>query len=137
MAGRSWREVLQALAIITPIITKHNSDSIDIYFLNHKSKDTGKPSEGVAATGYRSIKRAITITEIFERVRLLGGTPTSIRVHNILRPYLAKLEKIIRESKEFKLINLIVLTNSVPSDDIELVLLSAAKKLDRLNAPPF
>ena len=58
-------------------------------------------------------------------------------MYNILRPYLAKLEKVIRESKEFKLINLIVLTDSVPLDNIELVLLSIARKLDRLNTLLF
>ena len=58
-------------------------------------------------------------------------------MYNILRPYLAKLEKAIGEGKEFKLINLIVLTDSVPLDDIELVLLSIARKLDRLNTPLF
>jgi hypothetical protein len=76
MAGRSLCEVLQALATIAPIVTKYDSDGIDIYFLNHKSKDTGEPSKGVAATGYRGVKRAIKITEIFERVRPQGGTPT-------------------------------------------------------------
>ena len=137
MAGRSWREVSQALATIAPIVTKHDSDGIDIYFLNHKTKDAGEPSEGVAATGYRGIKRAVTITEIFERVRPQGGTPTGTRVHNILNPYLAKLEKVMGEGKEVKPMNLIVLTDGVPSDDVESVLLSAAKKLDRLDAPPF
>jgi hypothetical protein len=58
-------------------------------------------------------------------------------VYNILKPYLVKLEKAIGEGKEFKPMNLIVLTDGVPSDDVESVLLSAAKKLDRLDAPPF
>ena len=58
-------------------------------------------------------------------------------MYNILRPYLAKLEKVIGESKEFKLINLIVLTDSVPLDNIELVLLSIVRKLDRLNTLLF
>lgn len=58
-------------------------------------------------------------------------------MHNILNPYLAKLEKAIGEGKEFKLMNLIVLTDGIPLDNVELVLLSAAKKLDRLNTPPF
>jgi hypothetical protein len=137
MAGRSWREVSQALATIAPIVTKHDCDGIDIYFLNYKSKDTGEPSEGVIATGYRGIKRAVTITEIFERVRPQGGTPTGTRVYNILNPYLAKLEKVMGEGKEVKPMNLIVLTDGVPSDDVESVLLSIAKKLDRLDVPPF
>jgi hypothetical protein len=58
-------------------------------------------------------------------------------VYNILNPYLAKLEKAIRKGKEFKLINLIVLTNSVPLNNVELVLLYVAKKLDRLNTSLF
>jgi len=58
-------------------------------------------------------------------------------VYNILKPYLAKLEKVIREGKEVKLINLIVFIDSVPLDNIELVLLSIVKKLDRLNTLLF
>lgn len=137
MAGRSWREVSQALSTIAPIVTKHDADGIDIYFLNHKSADPGAPAEGVSAGGYRGIKRAATITEIFERVRPQGGTPTGIRVHNILKPYLAKLEAEMAAGRELKPLNLIVLTDGVPSDDVESVIISAAKKLDKLEAPPF
>jgi len=137
MAGRGWREVSQALSTIAPIVTKHDEDGIDIYFMNHKSTNPGVPSEGVAPGGYRGIKRAATVNEIFDRVRPQGGTPTGIRVHNILKPYLAKLEKEVSEGKEMKPLNLIVLTDGVPSDDVESVLLSAAKKLDKLDAPPF
>ncbi|RDW85845.1 hypothetical protein BP5796_04170 [Coleophoma crateriformis] len=137
MAGRSWREVSQALSIIAPIITQHDSDGMDCYFLNHKSTDSGAPSEGAAPGGYRKIRRAETITEIFERVRPQGGTPTGIRIHHILKPYLAKLEIEVAAGREMKPLNLIVLTDGVPSDDVESVLLSAAKKLDRLDAPPF
>jgi uncharacterized protein YegL len=137
MAGRGWREVSQALSTIAPIVTKHDEDGIDVYFMNHKSNDQGVPTEGIAPGGYRGIKRAATVTEIFDRVRPQGGTPTGIRVHNILKPYLAKLEKDMADGKEVKPLNLIVLTDGVPSDDVESVLLSAAKKLDKLDAPPF
>jgi hypothetical protein len=58
-------------------------------------------------------------------------------VHNILRPYLAKLEKAAGEGKEVKPMNLIVPTDGVASDDLESVLLSIAKKLERLDAPLF
>lgn len=137
MAGRSWREVSQALSMIAPIVTQHDSDGIDVYFLNHKSSNPGAPFDGIAAGGYRGIKRAATITEIFQRVRPSGGTPTGTRVHNILKPYLARLEKDIAAEKETKPLNLIVLTDGVPSDDVEAVLLSAAKKLDKLDAAPY
>jgi hypothetical protein len=137
MAGRSWREVSQALSTIAPIVTQHDADGIDVYFLNHKSANPGSPSEGIAPGGYRGIKRAATVNEIFDRVRPSGGTPTGTRVHNILKPYLAKLERDTAQDKETKPLNLIVLTDGVPSDDIESVLLSAAKKLDKLDAAPY
>jgi uncharacterized protein YegL len=137
MAGRSWREVSQALAVIAPIVSSHDGDGLDLYFMNHKSTDGGSPNEGIAAGGYRGIKRAATVTEIFARVRPQGGTPTGTRVHNILKPYLAKLETEMAAGKEMKPLNLIVLTDGVPSDDVEAVLLSAAKKLDKLDAPPY
>jgi hypothetical protein len=50
---------------------------------------------------------------------------------------LAKLESEMAQGRELKPLNLIVLTNGVPSNDVESVLLSAAKKLDKLDAPPF
>ncbi|KAK0127030.1 hypothetical protein ONS96_006590 [Cadophora gregata f. sp. sojae] len=137
MAGRSWREVGQAISTIAPIVTKHDEDGIDVYFMNHKSTNPGMPSEGIAPGGYRGIKRAATVHEIFERVRPYGGTPTGTRVHNILKPYLAKVESEMAAGREMKPLNLIVLTDGVPSDDVESVLLSAAKKLDKLDAPPF
>lgn len=137
MAGRGWREVSQALATIAPIVTEHDQDGIDIYFLNHISENPGSASEGVAPNGYRGIKRAETVTQIFERVRPQGGTPTGVRVQNILKPYMAKLKSELSEGRDFKPLNLIVLTDGVPSDDVESVLLAVAKKLDQLEAPPY
>jgi hypothetical protein len=58
-------------------------------------------------------------------------------VHNILKPYLAKLETEMAAGKEMKPLNLIVLTDGVPSDDVESVLLLAAKKPDKLDAAPY
>ena len=137
MAGRGWREVSQALSIIAPIVAAHDDDGLDLYFMNHKSSDPGALHDGIAAGGYRGIKRAATVTEIFGRVRPQGGTLTGIRVHNILKPYLARLETEMGAGKEMKPLNLIILTDGVPSDDVESVLLSAAKKLDKLDAPPY
>jgi hypothetical protein len=101
--------------------------------MNHKSTDNSSLNEGITASRYRGIKRAATITEIFARVRPQGRTPTSTRVHNILKPYLAKLETKIATSKEMKPLNLIILTDSIPLDNIKVVLLLATKKLNKLN----
>lgn len=125
--------VLQALSIIAPIVSDHDNNGLDLYFVNYKSAHPGALSEGVAAGGYRGIKRATTVAEIFAQ----GGTPTSTRIYNILKPYLAKLETEIAARKEMKPLNLIVLTDGVPSDDVESVLLSATKKLNKLDGTPF
>jgi hypothetical protein len=45
MAGRSWRETAQALGALLPTIAAHDTNGIDLYFLNHKSADLGVPSE--------------------------------------------------------------------------------------------
>jgi hypothetical protein len=137
MAGCSWREVSQALVIITLIVSSYNDNGLDLYFMNHKSADSSSLNKGIATSGYRGIKRAATVTEIFARVRPQGGTLTSTRVHNILKPYLAKLEAEMATSKEIKPLNLIVLTDGVPLDDVKAVLLLATKKLDKLDAPLY
>ncbi|RSL75157.1 hypothetical protein CEP52_017870, partial [Fusarium oligoseptatum] len=41
MAGRSWHEVREAVGATAPICTSHDSDSIDVYFLNHRSRNSG------------------------------------------------------------------------------------------------
>ncbi|KAI9893280.1 MAG: hypothetical protein M1814_000409 [Vezdaea aestivalis] len=123
MAGSSWRQTSKALAAITPICTSHDADGIDISFLN--APTTPK---------HRGIKRAETVHEIFSSVRPRGGTPTGTRLHAILRPYLRRYEAAPETTKP---LNIIVITDGAASDDVESVLLSAAKKLDRLDAPAW
>jgi hypothetical protein len=128
MAGRGWHEVSQALFIIASIVSDHDDDGLDLYFMNHKSTDAGAPLDGVAAGGYKGIKRAATVTEIFARVRPQGGTPTGIRLYNILKLYLVKLKTKMAARKEIEPLNLIVLTDNVLSDEIESVLLFCCKE---------
>jgi hypothetical protein len=54
-----------------------------------------------------------------------------------LKLYLVKLKTKMATGKEIKPLNLIMLTDSVPSNDVETVLLLAAKKLNKLNVPPY
>ncbi|KAH7128828.1 hypothetical protein B0J11DRAFT_431428 [Dendryphion nanum] len=123
MAGRSWRETQKALETITPICTERDADGIDIYFLNHPD-----------STYHRGIKRASTIIEIFQNVRPGGGTPTGQKLNKIVRPYLREYES---KPDTTKPINIIVITDGEPSDDVESVIINAAKKLDRLEAPSW
>jgi hypothetical protein len=123
MAGRSWRETGAALETITPICTAHDADGIDIYFLNKSDSPY-----------YHNVTLPSTVTEIFTSVRPGGGTPTGQRLNSILRPY---LQRYAANPETTKPVNIIVITDGEPSDDVESVLIHAAKRLDKLDAPAW
>ncbi|KAK3178034.1 hypothetical protein OEA41_000166 [Lepraria neglecta] len=126
MAGRSWRETSAALAAITPICTAHDKDGIDIHFLNARDE----PS-------YSNITSPVTVQRIFDTVRPSGGTLTGTRLNAILKPYLKECELKKNNFDAIKPLNIIVITDGVPTDDPESVIVSVAKKLDKLEAPPW
>ncbi|KAK2052396.1 hypothetical protein LY76DRAFT_341334 [Colletotrichum caudatum] len=134
MTGRSWSEAQEVLSAITPICTSHDDDGIDLYFLNKKTSDSGSTRTGKAAGGHYSIRRAETVHEIFTTVRPCGATPTGQRLRAILRAYLQLLEGNV-DAESVKPINIIVITDGAPSDDVESTIISAAQKLDKLDAP--
>lgn len=138
MAGRSWRETSFALSQLLPIIVARDADGIDIFFLNHISSDPGSAKDGVAAGGYRNVKDAAEVERIFKTVKPGGGTPTGTRCRAILKPYISKLEVESKKGKidEVKPLNILAITDGVPSDDVESVIIAAAKKLDVLEAAP-
>ncbi|KAK1723800.1 uncharacterized protein BDZ83DRAFT_579961 [Colletotrichum acutatum] len=135
MSGRSWPEVQGVIRNIAPICTSHDEDGVDLYFLNHKTQAGGNPREGKAAGGYYGIRRADTVEGIFTSVRPRGCTPTGQRLLAILKPYLQLLETKKNDIESVKPINLIVITDGAPSDDVEATILYTAKKLDKLDAP--
>lgn len=142
MVGRSWREVQAALSSITPICTAHDADGVDIYFLNHRSPYPASQSQGKASGGYANVKDVAAVDRIFTSVRPGGMTPTGTRLNHILKAYLRHYEAAVEraggdpDGTDVKPINVIMITDGVPSDDPESVLLSVAQKLDRLEAPP-
>ncbi|KAF2119957.1 hypothetical protein BDV96DRAFT_566412 [Lophiotrema nucula] len=123
MCGRSWRETREALETITPICTQRDADGIDIYFLNHPDSEF-----------YQNVTSPGTVSEIFDTVRPGGGTPTGQRLNKLLRPYLARYQANPEGTKP---INIIVITDGEPSDDVETPIIVAAKKLDKLEAPAW
>ncbi|KAH7485991.1 hypothetical protein FOMA001_g5011 [Fusarium oxysporum f. sp. matthiolae] len=84
MAGRSWREVRDALLAITPICTSHDPDGVDVYFLNHKSGARGSATQ--APNGYNNIRNPAGVQRLFESVRPSRATPTGNRLQSILNP---------------------------------------------------
>ena len=126
MAGRSWRETASTLAALVPICTAHDADGIDIYFLNKPDSDQ-----------YRNITNPAAVTHIFNTTAPRGITLTGTRLQAILNPYLDKVERLAKTSQlhTLKPLNIIVITDGVPSDDPESVIVLAAKRLDRCDAP--
>lgn len=142
MFGASWRETRDVLRNIAPVCAAHDVDGVDVYFLNTRNTD-GDRTPANPAGGFLNITSADTISRLFETVRPHAATPTGTRLQQILNPYLTKFEQLIRvnegdaEATGVKPVNVIVITDGVPTDDPESVLLNFAKRLDRVNAPPY
>ncbi|KAK7219216.1 hypothetical protein V2G26_007219 [Clonostachys chloroleuca] len=126
----------QVLKNIVPICTKRDKDGIDLYFINHRSNNTGDASEGKADGGYYNISNPDTVTKIFNGTRPSGSTPTGGRLRSILKPYLDKLDAS-GDPESVKSLNIIVITDGVPTDDPESVIVQAARKLDDMDAPLY
>ncbi|KAK4239041.1 collagen alpha-5 chain [Achaetomium macrosporum] len=152
MQGASWRETKEALRAIAPICTAHDENGIDVYFLNARNTNnshrrTSRFGSSSFASGdngagdFCNIKSADQIERLFNTVRPAGGTPTGTRINHILKPYLREYEQAVARTGNpdecgVKPVNMIVITDGVPTDDPEAVIISLAKKLDKLEAPP-
>ncbi|KAK7211133.1 hypothetical protein V2G26_018311 [Clonostachys chloroleuca] len=101
-----------------------------------RSNNTGDASEGKADGGYYNISNLDTVTKVFNGTRPSGSTPTGERLRSILKPYLAKLDAS-GDPESVKPINIIVITDGVPTDDPESVIVQAAKKLDSMDVPLY
>lgn len=128
---KPWDEVADVLRAITPICTKYDSDGIDIYFLNHKSRRT---ATGKASGGYYNIRSASDVTCIFDRTRPNFRTPTGKRLEDVLGAYMQQY-RVNPTSPNLKPLNVIVITDGVPTDCPEGVLSNVASELTRLHAP--
>ncbi|KAL9081539.1 MAG: hypothetical protein Q9159_007271, partial [Coniocarpon cinnabarinum] len=130
MAGRSWRECSAALEKITPLCTKYDADGIDIHFLNARDEPH-----------FKNVTDPTTIHEIFNEVRPWGSTPTGVRLNRIMKDYIKKLrqaEKAHGDCSSVKPLNIIVITDGDPSDDLQSPLINAAHALDDMeDAEPW
>ena len=141
MAGRSWAETQSALRVIAPICTAHDANGVDVFFLNARNQRAGPGRVG--AGGFAAVAGASAVQDLFDSVRPGGGTPTGTRIQAILGPYVTAFEQAVAaaggdaDATGIKPVNLIVVTDGVPTDDPESVLLGLARRLDRVNAPPY
>jgi len=114
-----WGATQRALETVARVAVQHDVDGIDLYFLND------------AAHSAQRVRQADDVTRAFARVEPRGITPTAACLDAIMRPYLARLAA----DPTVKPLNIVVLTDGEPTDDPESVIVAAARRLDRLNAP--
>lgn len=133
MAGKNWTDTGHALAAIIPTCVEHDENGVDIYFLNHPDNSE-----------YKKLKRSEDVKAIFRSVQPRGGTPTGTRLNHILKEYFEKcaqkgccVKNATNWEEDMPPQNIIVITDGEPSDDVESVIINAAKKLDEWGAPPW
>ncbi|KAI9782815.1 MAG: hypothetical protein M1839_004566 [Geoglossum umbratile] len=120
-----WHETSLALRQIAPVCAAHDADGVDILFMNKRPRN---PTE------YCGLKTARDIERIFNKVTPRGLTPTGRCLDDIIRLHLSRYAK---NPKGTKPLNIIVITDGVPTDNVEEVIVSAARKLDELDAPAW
>lgn len=119
MSGSRWKQTADALAAVIPITTYYDKDGVDIYFLNYPNH----PS-------HQRITSPAQVMEIFSLVKPSGSTPTGQRLNSILKAYIEKFKRL----KDVKPLNIIVITDGCPSDDVESVIVQTSRKLDKMEA---
>ncbi|CUA77907.1 hypothetical protein RSOLAG22IIIB_06860 [Rhizoctonia solani] len=124
MAGTRWNEALDALMGLASYALKHDTDGIEIYFLNDVDNT-------------KQVKNGEQVRQLFYSVKPGGGTPTGRRLEQILTAYITRIEAAKTKSggadlsqSGIKPLNLIVITDGEPSDDPESVIVAAARRLD-------
>ncbi|KAH6702823.1 hypothetical protein BKA61DRAFT_636292 [Leptodontidium sp. MPI-SDFR-AT-0119] len=68
--------------IIIFIVSTHDNDSLDLYFMNYKSTNSSSLNKGITTGGYKGLKRVTTVTEIFARPYLIK-LKTKITINSI------------------------------------------------------
>ncbi|KAG8823431.1 hypothetical protein FRC17_009338 [Serendipita sp. 399] len=125
MAGPLWFEAREALAGLSDLAGKYDTDGIDVHFLN----------ASVVGNGLRTAR---DVKILFDSVVPDGITPTGEKLETLLLDYLLRLENAKQQAEDgdasalasIKPVNYLVITDGAPSDDPETVIVTAARRLD-------
>lgn len=122
MAGPRWSTTSKVLAKIAKIAVLYDKDGVDVRFFNTYLED----EERLNLNSFEKVM------ELFKKVTPSGPTPTADLLEDELNLYLVKL----REKRNRKRLNLIVLTDGEPDDlkAVEEVIVKYANELKELRA---
>ncbi|KAG6856839.1 hypothetical protein H0H87_012897 [Tephrocybe sp. NHM501043] len=118
MKGERWAETRDALMEIAEHALEQNVDEIDLRFFNN---------QGI----YRGIKGKSIIGSIFSTVEPSGYTPTGATLFTVLDEHLTRLDQAVNtlEYSIIKPLDVIMLTDGVPTDKPKDVLVEAASRM--------
>ncbi|BEJ16579.1 hypothetical protein CspHIS471_0511840 [Cutaneotrichosporon sp. HIS471] len=119
-----WEEARSAVRYVVNQACKYDDDGIDIYFLN-------------ARPPHLEVKDGDYVDDLFDQLEPHGATPTGATLEKILRRYMRRLEAATAEDREdeIKPLNIIVITDGEPTDDLEKVIVKYAMRLDKGDYP--
>ncbi|GLB44631.1 putative von Willebrand factor type A domain [Lyophyllum shimeji] len=125
MEGERWSETRDALLEIAEHALRQNVDEIDMMFLNHHVL-------------HRAVKGASTILKIFDAVRPAGYTPTGATLQKVLDEHMTKLDLAVNtpQYSTIKPLDIIVITDGVPTDRPKDVLVNAVARMKHARHHP-
>lgn len=127
-----WEEARDALAGLVSLVKDRDPDGIDVHFLN-------SPRNLLSCTNPEAVRA------LFESVTPDGATPTGAKIEELMMEYLDAIE-IAKQCKatgrpfpehfvEPRKRNYLVITDGAPTDDLEDVIVSIARRLDQSHFP--
>jgi len=119
MAGALWGEAREALAGVADLNAKVSSDGVDVYFLNNLRSAV-------------DMKDGNEVRQLFDAVIPEGQTPTGAKLQELFDRYIPLLED---QRLAHKPISIVVITDGVPTDELQEVIIAAARRLDQTGVP--
>ncbi|KAK3363108.1 hypothetical protein B0T25DRAFT_526318 [Lasiosphaeria hispida] len=140
-ARSRWSDLIESLRYTVDIVCRYDKDGVDVHFLC---------SDDMDKSGITNGQEVMDLLNEVEPDEIGGGTYISQQLWGILSSYLDRFEEWKVWMKERprskgpkvekpKMLNLIIVTDGAADDkeDVENVIVEAAKRLDKLGALPY
>ncbi|KAJ8079829.1 hypothetical protein PM082_016653 [Marasmius tenuissimus] len=117
-----WNQARDALASVAESSHRFDDDGVDLFFINNM-------------TFRKNIRTRNEVVNLFNSIYPDGATPTGARLKRVLDEYIPLVEQRLRTQSTVKPVNIIVITDGDPTDDVESVIVEAALWLHRAQIP--
>ncbi|KAF9256788.1 hypothetical protein L218DRAFT_880969 [Marasmius fiardii PR-910] len=125
-SGGRWYQARDALAAVAEGSPRFDDDGVDLYFLNSDRFQ-------------KNVRTRNEVVHLFNSVKPDGGTPTGTRLNHVLAEYIPLVERRTRLQSSSgipaKPVSIIVITDGDATDDVETVIVQAAKRLHLAQVP--